>query len=60
MSAELNEMSTAATVTGLPTAAGKPLLTFAFAKRNGVLVQTITDGVAETVYRVGATPSSIA
>ena len=37
-----------------------PALTFAFAKRHGVLVQSVADGVAETVYRAGANPASIA
>ena len=37
-----------------------PLLSFAFAKRHGILVQQVVEGVAETIYRAGATPSSIA
>jgi general secretion pathway protein E len=37
-----------------------PLLSFAFAKRHGILVQQVIDGVAEAIYRSGATPASIA
>jgi len=37
-----------------------PLLSFAFAKRHGIFVQGIVDGVADAVYRAGATPTSIA
>jgi general secretion pathway protein E len=37
-----------------------PTLTFTFAKRQGVLVKQIADGVADTVYRAGASPASIA
>ena len=37
-----------------------PALGFAFAKRHGVLVQQIENGVADTVYREGAAPASIA
>ena len=36
------------------------ILTFAFCKRHGVLVQSVTDGIAEAVYRAGAQPSSVA
>ncbi len=35
-------------------------LSFAFAKRHGVLVRRIADGHAETIYRQGASPSSVA
>ncbi len=35
-------------------------LSFAFAKRHGVLVSGIGDGVAHTVYRAGASPLSVA
>ena len=35
-------------------------LPFSFAKRNGVLIQAIEDGIAQTVHRVDATPLSIA
>jgi general secretion pathway protein E len=41
-------------------ASSAPLLSFAFAKRHGVLVQQISDGVAEAIYRAGATTASIA
>jgi general secretion pathway protein E len=37
-----------------------PLLSFAFCKRHGVLIQNIDNGVAQAIYRVGAQPSSIA
>src|SRR5882724_3990167 len=37
-----------------------PALTFAFAKRHGVLVKEVTEGVADTVYRIGASAASIA
>ncbi len=37
-----------------------PVLSFAFAKRHGIFVQQVADGVADTVYRAGATPASIA
>jgi general secretion pathway protein E len=36
------------------------VLSFAFCKRHGVLVQHVTDGVAEAVYRAGAQPASVA
>src|SRR6187402_1721044 len=36
------------------------ILTFAFCKRHGVLVQHVTDGTADAVYRAGAQPSSVA
>ena len=35
-------------------------LSFAFAKRHGVLVRQVVDGVAECVYRPGASPVAIA
>src|SRR5437868_5610658 len=37
-----------------------PQLSFTFCKRHGVLIQHITNGIAEAVYRAGAQPSSIA
>jgi general secretion pathway protein E len=37
-----------------------PLLSFAFCKRHGVLIQNIENGVAQAIYRVGAQPASIA
>jgi general secretion pathway protein E len=37
-----------------------PTLSFAFAKRHGILVQQEVAGVAEAVYRTGASPASIA
>jgi len=59
MSAELEASApsdVATTATILP--AGIQL-SFAFCKRNGVLVQRIVDGVAEAVYRAGVQPSSV-
>ena len=35
-------------------------LSFPFAKRHGVLVRGIVDGVADTVCRPGVTPQSLA
>ena len=35
-------------------------LSFAFAKRHGVLVRQVVDGVADCVYRTGASPGAIA
>ena len=35
-------------------------LPFSFAKRNGVLIQTIEDGIAQTVHRADATALGIA
>ncbi|HEU4603840.1 MAG TPA: type II secretion system ATPase GspE [Steroidobacteraceae bacterium] len=36
------------------------LLSFAFCKRHGVLIQKVENGVAEAVYRAGAQPASVA
>ena len=36
------------------------LLPFSFAKRHGVLIRNVVDGVADTVYRAGASPLSLA
>jgi general secretion pathway protein E len=41
-------------------AATERKLSFAFAKRHGVLVRRIADGYAETVYRAGTSPLSVA
>ena len=41
-------------------AAGEPKLAFPFAKRHGVLVRGIVDGVADTVYRQGVSPLALA
>ena len=35
-------------------------LPFSFAKRHGVLIRDISDGRADTVYRTGASPLSLA
>ena len=46
-----------------PVALQKPLaraLPFSFAKRHGVLIREIDDGVADTVYRTGTSPLSLA
>jgi len=46
-----------------PTAAGPsivPVLPFSFAKRHGVLIRELKDGVAHAVYRTGASPLSLA
>ncbi|HLT89873.1 MAG TPA: type II secretion system ATPase GspE [Woeseiaceae bacterium] len=36
------------------------VLPFSFAKRHGVLIRELRDGVADTVYRAGASPLSLA
>jgi general secretion pathway protein E len=36
------------------------VLPFSFAKRHGVLIREISDGVADTVFRTGASPLSLA
>jgi general secretion pathway protein E len=36
------------------------LLSFAFCKRHGVVIQKVDNGVAEAVYRAGAQPASVA
>jgi general secretion pathway protein E len=51
----MNEAATPRTV-----APAERKLSFAFAKRHGVLVRGITDGIAQAVYRPGTTPLSIA
>ncbi len=43
-----------------PAPAAERKLSFAFAKRHGVLVKHLGEGFAEAVYRAGATPQSIA
>ena len=46
-----------------PVVAEEPVaraLPFSFAKRHGVLIREIDDGVADTVYRSGASPLSLA
>jgi general secretion pathway protein E len=49
------------TATTLPAAApGDRKLSFAFAKRHGVLITRIVDGQAETVVRAGVSPTSVA
>ena len=44
----------------LPTAAPQRRLSFAFAKRHGVLIKQITDGEAECVYREHVSPTALA
>ena len=41
-------------------AAPDPRLSFAFAKRHGVIVNRVVDGVAECTYRDTATPTALA
>ncbi len=36
------------------------VLPFSFAKRHGVLIREISDGMADVVYRTGASPISLA
>ena len=36
------------------------VLPFSFAKRHGVLIREISDGMADAVYRAGASPISLA
>jgi general secretion pathway protein E len=52
-------MNVAATRTDAPPIVERKL-SFAFAKRHGVLVRGVADGVAQAVYRPGTTPLSIA
>ncbi|MBT8137066.1 MAG: type II secretion system ATPase GspE [Gammaproteobacteria bacterium] len=39
---------------------GKPLLSFAFARRHGILISGFTDGKADTLYRPGLNPRILA
>jgi general secretion pathway protein E len=48
------------TVSARTTAPAERKLSFAFAKRHGVLIKSVGEGVAEAVYRTGASPQSIA
>ena len=44
-------------------AGGEPdarALPFSFAKRHGVLIREVEDGIADTIYRAGASPLSLA
>jgi general secretion pathway protein E len=61
MSAELQSAELPATVAIVPSPGqgSVPLLSFAFCKRHGVLVQSIVDGIAHAVYRAGAQPASV-
>ncbi|MDY0067587.1 MAG: type II secretion system ATPase GspE [Steroidobacteraceae bacterium] len=43
-----------------PVRAAAPVLSFAFCKRHGVLIESVKDDCAEAVYRPGAQPASIA
>jgi len=43
-----------------PQAVTERRLSFAFAKRHGVLVKTVSDGVAECAYRIGSPPAALA
>ncbi len=40
--------------------AGHKVLPFSFAKRHGVLIRSYEDGFADTIYRAGAAPTSLA
>jgi general secretion pathway protein E len=51
---------TAAAPGSLPPGASERRLSFAFAKRHGVLVQRVVDGVAECICREGAAPQAVA
>lgn len=46
-------------VSPIATVSSVPILSFAFCKRHGVLVQKVVDGVADAVYRAGAQPASV-
>ncbi|HKE45588.1 MAG TPA: type II secretion system ATPase GspE [Steroidobacteraceae bacterium] len=47
-------------IASLPETSQERRLSFAFAKRHGVLVSGVSDGVANTVYRAGASALSVA
>jgi general secretion pathway protein E len=49
-----------AEATDLSPAAATPTVSFAFARRHGVLVQSIGDATAAVVYRIGAQPAAVA
>ncbi len=65
MSAELQDLAVAAqparaeAVAPASSSQTSGLLSFAFCKRHGVLVQSITDGVAVAVFRPGVLPASV-
>ena len=46
--------------TAAPAEVAERALPFSFAKRHGVLIREINDGVADAVYRVGTSPLSLA
>jgi general secretion pathway protein E len=60
MSAELQSAALPA-IAAISLDSGTPAtqLSFAFCKRHGVLVQSISDGMANAVYRAGAQPASV-
>jgi len=61
MSTQVSELSAAIAAAAPPPVADiGPGLTFAFARRHGVLVQSTAAGVATAVYRAGASPHAIA
>jgi general secretion pathway protein E len=61
MSTEATELDAAVAAAGPPPAMDSgPGLTFAFARRHGVLVQSTADGKATAVYRAGASPQAVA
>ena len=54
------ELETPADETGEHAAASSRVLPFSFAKRHGVLIREVSADSADTVYRPGATPLSLA
>ncbi len=63
MSAEAEHIELAAVDTAVPDSTspnGERTLPFAFAKRHGVLIRGYQDGMADTVYRTGTSPASLA
>jgi len=54
------ELETPADETGEHAAASSRVLPFSFAKRHGVLIREVSSDSADTVYRPGATPLSLA
>jgi general secretion pathway protein E len=59
MNANREPLPSAKPMPALPAAIAN-ILTFAFCKRHGVLVQRVEDGVAVALYRAGAQPASVA
>ena len=55
-----NTADPAATSPAAAEAPGLKQLPFAFAKRHGVLIKDVHDGIAQAIYRTGAAPQSLA